>query len=103
MAENRIAILGAGRIGEALLTGLLSSGWRTQEQLVVTARSESRVEELRSRHGVEATTSNADAVAGAEIVVHTHVHMDGAQVASSVNRHNAKAGRRTAAQTSGRR
>ena len=69
MAENRIAILGAGRIGEALLTGLLSSGWRTPEQLVVTARSESRVEELRSRHGVEATTSNADAVAGAEIVV----------------------------------
>ena len=48
MAENRIAILGAGRIGEALLTGLLSSGWRTPEQLVVTARSESRVEELRS-------------------------------------------------------
>ena len=69
MAENRIAILGAGRIGEALLTGLLSSGWRTPEQLVVTARSESRVEELRSRHGVEATTSNADAVAGTEIVV----------------------------------
>jgi len=69
MAENRIAILGAGRIGEALLTGLLSSGWRTREQLVVTARSEGRVEELRSRHGVEATTSNADAVAGAEIVV----------------------------------
>jgi pyrroline-5-carboxylate reductase len=69
MAENRIAILGAGRIGEALLTGLLSSGWRTPEQLVVTARSESRVEELRSRHGVEATTSNASAVAGAELVV----------------------------------
>ncbi len=44
MAENRIAILGAGRIGEALLTGLLSSGWRTKEQLVVTraARAASR-------------------------------------------------------------
>jgi pyrroline-5-carboxylate reductase len=69
MAENRIAILGAGRIGEALLTGLLSSGWRTKEQLVVTARSDGRIEELRSRHGVEATTSNADAVSGAELVV----------------------------------
>jgi pyrroline-5-carboxylate reductase len=26
--ERKIAILGAGRIGEALLSGLLSSGWR---------------------------------------------------------------------------
>ena len=69
MTENRIAILGGGRIGEALLTGLLSSGWRTREQLVVTARSESRLEELRERHGVEATSSNASAVAGAELVV----------------------------------
>ena len=69
MAENRIAILGTGRIGEALLTGLLSSGWRTREQLVVTARSESRVTELRERHGVEATTDNASAIEGAELVV----------------------------------
>ena len=69
MTENRIAILGGGRIGEALLTGLLSSGWRTREQLVVTARSESRLEELRERHGIEATSSNASAVAGAELVV----------------------------------
>jgi pyrroline-5-carboxylate reductase len=69
MANDRIAILGAGRIGEALLAGLLSSGWRTREQIVVTARSESRVEELRERHGVEATTNNAAAIAGAELVV----------------------------------
>ena len=69
MTENRIAILGGGRIGEALLSGLLSSGWRTREQLVVTARSESRVEELRTRHAVEATTDNAAAIAGAELVV----------------------------------
>jgi pyrroline-5-carboxylate reductase len=69
MAENRIAILGGGRIGEALLSGLLSSGWRTPEQIVVTARSESRVEELRARHAVEVTTDNAVAIAGAELVV----------------------------------
>ena len=66
MAEQRIAILGGGRIGEALLTGLLSSGWR---DIVVTSRSERRVDELRERHEVEATTSNADAVEGAVVVV----------------------------------
>jgi len=63
---KRIAILGAGRIGEALLTGLLSSGW---SDIVVTSRSEARVAELGERHGVAATTSNADAVAGAALIV----------------------------------
>ena len=63
---KRIAILGTGRIGEALLAGLLSSGWT---DIVATSRSETRAAELRERHGVEATTSNADAVAGAALVV----------------------------------
>jgi pyrroline-5-carboxylate reductase len=66
VAEQRIAIIGGGRIGEALLSGLLSSGWR---DIVVTSRREERVAELRERHGVEATTSNADAVRGAALVV----------------------------------
>jgi len=66
MAGQRIAILGGGRIGEALVSGLVSSGW---SDLVVTSRSEDRVAELRERHGVEATTANADAVRGAALVV----------------------------------
>jgi len=63
---QRIAIIGGGRIGEALLSGLLSSGW---SDIVVTARSEARVAELHERHGVEATTSNAAAIDGAAVVV----------------------------------
>ena len=63
---QRIAILGGGRIGEALLSGLLSADW---SDIVVTARREERVAELRERHGVEATVSNRDAVAGAALVV----------------------------------
>ena len=66
MAERRIAIIGGGRIGEALLAGLLSSGWT---EIVVTSRREERVAELHERHGVEATTSNPDAVRGAALVV----------------------------------
>jgi pyrroline-5-carboxylate reductase len=70
MADARkIAILGAGRIGESLIAGLLSSGWRTAGEIAATARREERVAELRERHGVEATLSNRDAVAGAALVV----------------------------------
>jgi pyrroline-5-carboxylate reductase len=62
----RIAILGTGKIGESLLAGLHSSGWN---DIVATARREERAAELRERHDVEATTSNADAVRGADVVV----------------------------------
>jgi pyrroline-5-carboxylate reductase len=50
-----IAILGCGRIGEALLTGLLGAGWT---DIVVTSRTEA-----------QATTDNADAVRRANLVV----------------------------------
>jgi pyrroline-5-carboxylate reductase len=63
---ERIAIIGGGRIGEALLSGLLSSGW---SDIVVTSRRAERVAELHERYNVEATASNADAVRNAAIVV----------------------------------
>jgi len=68
-ANRRIAILGAGKIGESLLAGLLSSGWRKPGDIVVTGRREERLQELTERHGVEGTLSNVDAVADAALVV----------------------------------
>jgi pyrroline-5-carboxylate reductase len=62
----RIAVLGAGKIGESLLAGLRSSDWA---DIIATARREERAEEIRERHGVEATTSNPSAIAGADVVV----------------------------------
>ena len=67
--SRKVAILGGGRIGEALLSGLLSSGWRDPSEIVVTSREEERIAELRDRYGVEATADNAAAVGGAGIVV----------------------------------
>jgi pyrroline-5-carboxylate reductase len=66
---RKIAILGAGRIGESLIAGLLSSGWREPEEIFATARRAERVEELRERHGIQATLSNGEAAAGAALVV----------------------------------
>ncbi len=67
--SRKVAILGAGKIGESLLAGLLTSGWRTPDEIVVTARREERVQELQERHGVRGTLSNAEAVSGATLVV----------------------------------
>jgi pyrroline-5-carboxylate reductase len=69
VAARKVAILGGGRIGEALLSGLLSSGWRAADEIAVGDRGEERVAELRERYGVAATTSNAAAVSGAGLVV----------------------------------
>lgn len=38
-----VAILGGGRLGEALRAGLLSSGWRDESEIVVTRRGDDNV------------------------------------------------------------
>ncbi len=68
-ANRTIALLGAGKIGESLLAGLLSSGWRTPDEIVATGRREERIRDVAGRHGVRTTLSNAEAVAGAGLVV----------------------------------
>jgi pyrroline-5-carboxylate reductase len=66
---RQVAILGAGTIGESLLRGFLDRGWREPSEVVATVRDEERAGELAERYGITATTSNAQAVAGAELVV----------------------------------
>ena len=47
-----VAILGAGVMGETMLSGLLRAG-RRAEDLLVTERRPDRVKELEERYGVE--------------------------------------------------
>ena len=65
----KLAVLGAGKMGEALIGGLLASGWRKPDELIVSARRPERLEELHERHGVSGTLDNAAAAADAEVVV----------------------------------
>jgi pyrroline-5-carboxylate reductase len=62
-----IAILGAGKIGEALLAGLLTAG-RTAESLLFTERYPARVVELTERYGVRGV-STTEAAAEADVLV----------------------------------
>jgi pyrroline-5-carboxylate reductase len=71
MEERRVAFLGAGKMGEALVSGLIRSGGRAPDDIVVTARREERVRELAERHGVEATLSNTEATQRARTLVLT--------------------------------
>src|SRR3989449_6753070 len=71
MNERNVAFLGGGRMGEALLSGLIRSGGRSKEELMVTSRREERAKELGDRLGVSSTLSNDDAVRWASTLVLT--------------------------------
>jgi pyrroline-5-carboxylate reductase len=62
-------VLGAGKIGESLIAGLLRSGWREPGEIVATARREERAKELEDAYGIGTSLSNAEAVVGAVVVV----------------------------------
>lgn len=64
---QRIAILGAGVMGETLLSAILRSG-HSAADLVISEKREERAAELREAYGVT-VTGNAEAVADADVVL----------------------------------
>lgn len=64
---QRIAILGAGVMGETLLSAILSAG-HAPDALVISEKRAERASELRDKYGVE-VTGNAEAVAGADVIL----------------------------------
>jgi pyrroline-5-carboxylate reductase len=69
--SEKVAFLGAGKMGEALVAGLIRAGGRSKEDIVVTARREERARDLEERHGVTALLDNAEAARGARTLVLT--------------------------------
>jgi pyrroline-5-carboxylate reductase len=66
---DRIAVLGTGKMGEALLSGMLRAG-RSPADLLFTVRRPDRAELLRDRYGVDAV-SNAEAAKSADTLLLT--------------------------------
>lgn len=67
--DGRLAIIGTGRMGGALLHGLLRSGTVRAEQVVATVSRPDRVDALAERFDVEVTTDNAAAITAADVVL----------------------------------
>ncbi len=64
---GRLAVLGAGVMGETVLSGLLRAGW-SADRIVATDRRPERCAELTEKYGI-AMLSNLDAVHDAETIV----------------------------------
>ena len=66
----RIAVIGAGNIGSALIGGVLHSGVATMETVTATVRTEERAAKLRERFGVRVLVGkNLEAVESSDVVV----------------------------------
>lgn len=70
MFDNvKVAVLGAGKLGEALISGLVDAGLVRRDQFIATAAHQQRLDVLGERLQVATTLSNADAVREAQLVL----------------------------------
>lgn len=67
--NGTLAVIGTGRIGEALVRGLLRSETLTSDRIICTTRRADRCAELEAGFGVRSTTDNAKAVSDADVVI----------------------------------
>jgi pyrroline-5-carboxylate reductase len=67
--HKTVAFLGAGNMAGALIRGLLSSGALLPSEILCTDVRKPRLEELKTKYGVEVLQSNEEAARRADVVV----------------------------------
>lgn len=67
--EGELAIIGGGRMGEAIAGGLISAGTLAPDAIVVAEPDATRREELSAAHAVRCVPDAVQAVYGADIVL----------------------------------
>ncbi len=69
MLDKKIAFVGSGAMGEAMISGLISQGLSRPENLLISDPRAERVQELHEKYGVQPFTDNTQATAHADVVV----------------------------------
>lgn len=69
MMFKNLAIIGAGAMGEAMITGLLKTGLARPEQIIAAEPRPARRSELQSRYGIGVTEHNREALANAQVLI----------------------------------
>ncbi len=69
--DLRIAVIGAGRMGEAIIGGLLRQELVAPDQIMATGPREERREKLANRYGIRTTADNYEAAHWAQVAIFT--------------------------------
>ena len=68
--DKKIAILGSGNMGEALISGLIVSESSEPKNIICTDIRTEKLDEIRREYGVRTTTENIKAVMESDIIVY---------------------------------
>ena len=69
IAKTKIAVIGAGKLGEALIGGMLDARIVKKDQFTATAAHRERIDAIQKKFGIKVTLSNGEAVRKARIVL----------------------------------
>ena len=67
--NQKIGIVGGGKMGEALVAGLLKAGKIPKKDILVSDVNEETRERLEKHYGVRSTSNNADTVSESDIIL----------------------------------
>lgn len=71
MLENKkIALIGSGNMGEALISGLVASKSTGADNIICTDLNQVKLDSIKKKYGVSVTTDNITAVEMADIVIY---------------------------------
>ena len=88
MFEHRkIAFIGSGVMGEAMIAGLLRQDMAPLSSLIAAESRSERIEEMRALYGISMTTDNAEAARQADVVVLSIKPQSLSKVFSSIRGH----------------
>ncbi|MEM3574833.1 MAG: pyrroline-5-carboxylate reductase [Candidatus Bathyarchaeia archaeon] len=67
--DKRIGIIGAGKIGEAIIAGLLSDGRISRDMLSASDEKEERRRLVSEKHGIKCYSSNPELVRNSDVII----------------------------------
>lgn len=86
LSKQKIAVIGAGKMGETLIKALLEAKVMRADQITATARHPESVARKSKVYGIRGSTDNARAARGADIVILSVKPQAMAEVVKSIRR-----------------
>ena len=69
LADKKLAVIGAGKMGETLISAIIKSGLMKRELITATAGTAERLAYLEKKYGIQVEERNTDAAHGADLVL----------------------------------
>ena len=70
LKDKKISIIGTGNMGEALVSGIISSGSSLPEKIICTDIRLNKLKSVKKKYGVMTLTDNIKAVKSSEIIIY---------------------------------